>query len=198
MALAFVLLVGAALLARPTGGTWSALGALRVKGRRLVVIAVAAQVVGGLLADVTNLRGFYPTGLALSALAALAFCVRNIQLAGVPLITLGLLCNALVVALNGAMPVSVDAAARAGVPVLAIAAGDDARHRIAGSGSRLRVLGDVVPAPVPLHREVVSPGDALIAAGLGEFVLLGMRPRRRKRVTGAVARKRKPAAIALS
>ena len=46
-------------------------------------------------------------------------------------------------------------------------------------GTTLRWLGDVIPVPLPVRPEVVSPGDVLIAAGLGEFVLLGMRPRRR-------------------
>jgi hypothetical protein len=62
--------------------------------------------------------------------------------------------------------------------VAAIAAGNDARHTIAGPGTTWRALGDVIPLPVPWRPEVVSPGDALIAAGIGEFVFIGMRPRR--------------------
>jgi len=180
VALALILLVGAAAVALATGGSWSTFANLPLKARRLVVIAVLAQLLGGGLARVTNLHGFYPAGLAVSALAALAFCIRNIRLAGVPLITLGLLSNALVVSLNGAMPVSIAAAARANVPILEIAAGNDARHTIAGRDSTLRSFGDVIPLPLPWRPEVVSPGDALVAAGLGELVLLGMRPRRRK------------------
>jgi hypothetical protein len=192
VALTLILLVGAVVLARATGGSWAAFGGLPIKARRLVVLAVVSQLVGSGLAQLTNLPGFYPAGLALSALAALAFCLRNIRLAGVPLLTLGLLSNAMVVTLNGAMPVSVDAAARANVPINAIAQGDDARHSIAGRGTTLRMLGDDIPLPVPLRPEVVSPGDALIAAGIGEFVLLGMRPRRRR--TAPVAARREPAA----
>jgi hypothetical protein len=183
--LALILLVGAACLALPTGGSWSAFATLPIKGRRLVAIALVAQLLGSGLARLANLPGFYPAGLAVSALAALAFCARNIRLDGVPLITLGLLLNALVVTLNGAMPVSIAAAARANVAIAPIASGDDARHSIAGPGSSLRGLGDTIPVPVPWRPEVVSPGDALIAAGLGELVLLGMRPRRRKAVSPA-------------
>jgi Family of unknown function (DUF5317) len=179
VALAFILLVGAAGLALATGGSWSAFAALPIQGRRLVVVAVVAQLAGTGLARLTNLPGFYPAGLTLSALAALGFCLRNIRLAGVPLITLGLLSNALVVSLNGAMPVSIAAAARADVQIVAIAAKDDARHSIAGRGTTWRVLGDNIPLPLPWRPEVVSPGDAVIAAGLGELLLLGMRPRRR-------------------
>ncbi|HEX3824540.1 MAG TPA: DUF5317 domain-containing protein [Mycobacteriales bacterium] len=184
MALALILLVGAALVALATGGRWAALANLPVRGRSLVLVAVIAQIVGGVLARITDRHGFYPAGLAISAVAGLAFCLRNIRLAGVPLVTLGLLCNALVVLLNGAMPVSAAAAARANVPTGQIASGSDARHGIADAGTTWRWLGDVIPAPLPWRPEVVSPGDALIAAGLGEFVLLGLRPRRR---TGVVA-----------
>jgi Family of unknown function (DUF5317) len=194
VALALILLVGAASLALATGGSWAALANLPLKARRLVVLAVLSQLIGSGLARLTNLHGFYPVGLALSALAALGFCLRNIRLAGVPLVTLGLLCNALVVSLNGAMPVSIVAAARANVPILEIATGDDARHIIAGRGTTWRELGDAIPVALPWRPEVVSPGDALIAAGLGEFVLLGMRPRRRQPSPAA----RQPTAVALS
>jgi hypothetical protein len=186
VALALILLVGATVVALAAGGSWAELSTLPLRGGRLVVIAVIAQVVGGILARITNLPGFYPAGLGISALAGLAFCLRNIRLAGVPLVTLGLLGNALVVSLNGAMPVSTAAAARANVPIAEIAAGSDARHSIASSATTLRWLGDVIPVPLPWRPEVVSPGDGLIAAGLGEFVLLGLRPRRRKSVTDAV------------
>jgi hypothetical protein len=196
VALALILLVGAAALALVSGGSWAELSNLPLKGGRLVVIAVIAQLVGGVLARITNLHGFYPVGLALSALAGLAFCLRNIRLAGVPLVTLGLLCNALVVLLNGAMPVSTVAAARANVPIAEIAAGEDARHSIAGSATSLRGLGDIIPVPLPWRPEVVSPGDALIAAGLGEFVVLAIRPRRRKR--DPAGRKPAPGSVVLT
>jgi hypothetical protein len=185
VALALILLVGAAALALLTGGSWARLANLPLKARGLVVVAVVAQLAGSGLARITNLHGFYPVGLAISALAGLLFCLRNIRLAGVPLVALGLLANAVVVSLNGAMPVSTAAAARADVPITEIAAGEDARHTIADSGTTWRGLGDVIPVPLPWRPEVVSPGDGLIAAGLGEFVLLGMWQRRRKEGTAA-------------
>jgi Family of unknown function (DUF5317) len=179
VALALVVLVGAAGIALLRGGSWNALTTLPLKGRRLIVIAVAAQLVGSALARGTGAHGFYPTGLAISALAALGFCWRNRRIAGVALVTMGLISNALVVLVNGAMPVSISAAARAGVSVSSIAAGNDPRHEIAGPHTTLRALGDIIPVPFPRRPEVDSPGDVLIAAGLGELVLLGMRPRRR-------------------
>jgi hypothetical protein len=191
--LALLLLVGALGVGAAFGGRISALENLPLRGSRLVWFAVAGQALGDALAWATNEHGFYPVGLAVSALAALAFCVRNIRLAGLPLITLGLLANALVVTLNGSMPVSTAAAARANVPTTQIAAGADARHSIAGRGTTVRVLGDVIAVPLPVRPEVVSPGDALIAAGLGELVLLGMEPQWRRRKL----RRRNPTAVAL-
>jgi hypothetical protein len=97
---------------------------------------------------------------------------------GIPLVALGLVLNAVVVARNGAMPVSIFSAHRAGVSILSIATGNDPRHTIAGIGSVWRSLGDVIPLPLPLIPEVVSPGDILGAAGLGEFVVMTSRRRR--------------------
>lgn len=176
MGLAVVALVGAVAVGYALGGTWSQLTALHLRWRRFVVAAVVAQA-GGALVGVLGYgdpRGAYVVGLAASALCAAAFCTRNLRVAGVPLVTLGLISNAIVVAANGAMPVSVSAANRADVPVIDIAAGRDSRHEIAGPGTTLRILGDVIPVPLPLRSEIVSPGDVLVAAGLAELVVMGM------------------------
>lgn len=193
MALALLLVVGATALALATGGSVAGLAKLRFRGSRLVVFAVVAQLLGEALARATNLSGFYAAGLAISALAALAFCARNRRIAGVPLVAVGLLLNAVVVSANGSMPVSAAAAARAGVATGEIVAGDDARHSMAGPGTTWRRLADVIPVPLPLHPEVSSPGDLFVAAGLGELVFLGMRPPRRR----ATTKRRTPTAVAL-
>ena len=174
--LALVVLVGAAGLARALGGRWQRLAHLRLNARGLVVAAVVAQA-GGALVGVGGFgdaRHAYVVGLVASAVCALAFCARNLSVPGVALVSAGLLANAAVVAANGAMPVSIDAAYHARVPIASISTGADARHEIAGIGTRLRFLGDVVPVPLPLRPEVVSPGDVLVAAGLAELVVLGM------------------------
>lgn len=184
MGLAVIALVGAIAVGYALGGNWSRLTALHLRWRRFVVAAVVAQL-GGALVGVLGYgdpRRAYVVGLAASALCAAAFCARNLRVAGVPLVTLGLISNAIVVAANGAMPVSISAADRAGVPVIDIAAGHDSRHEIADSTTTLRLLGDVIPVPLPVRSEVVSPGDVLVAAGLGELVVMGML---RKRRTGA-------------
>jgi hypothetical protein len=184
--LAVVTLVGAIAVGYALGGSWARLTHLHLRWRGFVVAAVVAQGGGAMLGLVgaTDPRRSYVVGLAASALCAAAFCARNLRVAGVPLVTLGLGLNALVVGLNGAMPVSIDAAYRAGVPTGDIAAGFDARHEIAGTGTAVRWLGDVIAVPMPLRPEVVSPGDVLVAAGLGELLVVGMlhRGRRAKQV----------------
>jgi len=176
MGLAVVVLVLAAGLAAAAGGRWHRVGRLELRGIRLVVAAVLAQAGGALvgLLGVADPRHAYVLGLAASAGLALAFCARNLGVPGVPLVTAGLVANATVVALNGAMPVSIVAAYHARVPIAAIAAGTDARHTIAGIGTHWRELGDIIPVPLPWRPEVVSPGDVLVAAGLAELLVLGM------------------------
>lgn len=180
MGLALVALVGAIAIALLRGGSLTGLARLRLRRKAFVVAAVGAQLGGAALgaAGVADPRQSYAVGLAVSAGCAAAFCLANLRVSGVPLVTAGLVANAVVVGLNGAMPVSIDAALRAGVPITAIAAGVDARHEIAGRDTTWRTLGDVVPVPFPLRPEVVSAGDVLAAAGLGELVVIGMVRRR--------------------
>jgi hypothetical protein len=178
MSLAVVVLVAAVALGLCAGGSWRRLADLPLHRLSLVVGAVLAQAGGAVvgLLGVADQSTSYVVGLGLSAGLALVFCARNVWVAGVPLVTGGLCLNALVVAANGAMPVSIDAAYHARVPIVTIAAGTDARHEIAGDGTALSWLGDVVPVPLPVRPEVVSAGDVLVVAGLAELVVLGMLP----------------------
>jgi hypothetical protein len=170
--LALVVLVLALAVGTLARGRFSNLGHLPLRHGWLVALGVAAQLVGGLLGG-----ALYAAGLALSAALVAAFLARNRGLEGTGLVALGLLANALVVTLNGAMPVSAAALGRAGISTQDLLAGTDPRHELAGSGTVLRPLGDVVPVLLPAHPEVVSPGDVLVAAGLAELVVLGMRRR---------------------
>ncbi|GAC1440133.1 MAG: hypothetical protein NVSMB55_03660 [Mycobacteriales bacterium] len=170
MVLAGVALLVAVLAGWLSGGSLGRLGAVPLRLRRLVWGALLAQVVGTVVGG-----PFYALGLVASALLAGAFLARNRGVRGTGLIALGLLCNALVVGLNGAMPVSLDAAGRAGTTTQHILVGEDQRHVLADRSSRLRPLGDVIPVRAPWRPEVVSPGDVLVAAGLAQLVFLGMR-----------------------
>ncbi len=175
MVVAGVALLAALAVGYALGGSLTALGSLDLRARWLVWSAVAAQVLGAVIGGPA-----YALGLIVSALLVGRFLLRNRGVRGTGLLALGLLANALVVGLNGAMPVSLHAAGRAGTTTQDILIGTDPRHEIAGPGTRLRWFGDVIPAPWPARPEVISPGDVLIAAGLAQLVVLGMRPGRHR------------------
>jgi hypothetical protein len=169
---ALVALVVALAVGLAAGGRFGHLGHLPLDHGWLVLVGVAVQA-GGAFAG----GRAYPLGLALSVLLVGAFLLRNRQVRGTGLVALGLLANALVVGLNGAMPVSQDALGRAGISSQELLEGTDPRHELASAETTLRPLGDVIPVLLPAHPEVVSVGDVLVAAGLAQLVVLGMRRR---------------------
>jgi hypothetical protein len=157
------------------GGRLHQLGDVQLRQRWLVVVAFAAQAVGVVLG-----ARAWSWGLALSALAVVAFLLLNRGVLGTGLVALGLAANALVIGLNGAMPVSADAAGRARISTQELLRGEDVRHELATEQTRLRWLGDSIPVLIPRFPQVVSPGDLLVIAGLGELLVAGMtagRPR---------------------
>ena len=169
MSLVVAVLLVALLVGRLCGGSLERLGGLDLRLRRLVAAALLCQVLGAVVGGPAH-----AAGLAASAALAAAFLGVNRGVRGTGLVALGLAANALVVGVNGAMPVSAAAAARAHVPLGDVAAGLDGRHELEGPRTRLALLGDRVPVLLPLRPEVVSAGDVLVAAGLGQLVVLGM------------------------
>ena len=169
MLFALVVLLGAVVIGYAAGGRLGRLGDLRLRRGVLVVLAVLAQAGGSLLGGRA-----YPAGLAVSVLLVAVFLTQNRGVRGTGLVALGLLSNALVVGLNGAMPVSADTSGRAGISTQDILSGADPRHELAGAHTHLRWLGDVVPVLLPARPEVVSVGDVLVASGLAQLLVLGM------------------------
>lgn len=167
--LVVVAVLGALVVGRLAGGRLFRLGGLPLHRNRLVLAAAGAQLLGAVIGGPAH-----PVGLVLSAALVVGFLAANRGLRGTGLLAVGLLANALVVGVNGAMPVSADAAARAGVAASALTAGQDPRHELSGPVTRLRWLGDVVPVPLPGLPQVVSPGDVLVAAGAAQLVVAGM------------------------
>lgn len=189
--LVVVAVLAALAWARLREGRLDRLAALRLREPWLLALALAAQVAGALAGG-----RLHAVGLAASALLVLGFLGRNRRLRGTGLVALGLLTNALVVAANGAMPVSLAAADAAGAQVQAVRDGADPRHLPMGPGTRLRALGDVVPVPLPVRPEVVSPGDLLVAAGLVRLLLRAAGPQGRPRQVGRrLPQPRPPATI---
>jgi hypothetical protein len=187
-----------------SGRGLSGLPALRVRAVRLLVAAAAVQIAVGLWVP----EGGWPraTATVLTVLLVALFLVGNAALPGVPLVAAGLLLNAVVVGLNAGMPVSVDAARRAGVPVGDLRLDRDPMREPVGGGTRLAFLGDTIPVALPWRPQAVSPGDLLVAAGVGLLLVAGAgghgrRPRRgpggqpRRTPTAAPARSERPTAV---
>ncbi|HZQ29244.1 MAG TPA: DUF5317 family protein [Acidimicrobiales bacterium] len=135
-----------------TGGKLGNLGRRRFRAWPLLAAGAALQ--------------FVPAGAALllSYLCLLAFALANITVVGMGVLTVGLGLNALVVSINGGMPVrraALDAArlARPGEAVVY-----SGKRHLEQPGDRLPFLGDIVP--VPALREVLSFGDLVMAVGL--------------------------------
>ena len=165
--------VGAALLARARGGSFETLAATEFRMVGLLAGGLTLQVV---------FTSWHPEWLSdrmtlaivvWSNAAVILFIVLNRRLAGTMLMAAGLALNILVIAANGAMPVSERAVEIAGAP----GAPDEAsiEHEPLGPHSVLGWLGDVVP--VPSGREVLSIGDLLLIAGIGRLVYVQSRAR---------------------
>ena len=156
----------AAAAALGTGGRFGRLADNTLTGVHWLAAAAIGQLLGSFFGGTA-----YPVGLIGSA-ACIAVVLRlNLRHPGVGLLALGFFSNALVVAVNGAMPVSLAALSRAGVGDAVLS---DPRHELAGAATRLPWLGDVVPVALPGLGQAVSPGDVLIAAGAGLLLYAGM------------------------
>ena len=174
MGLILLAMVGAVLVGWACGGRPARLAGAPVRGWRLLVICLAVLMVQALVVAVGAVEASTtPRWLAVlfaGVLAAL-FCVLNRGVPGLGLAGLGLGLNLLVIGLNGAMPVSVHALARAGA-TLPGALG--VTHTVADQQTVLRPLGEVVPVPLPGRPEVDSVGNLLLAAGAAQFLLTGV------------------------
>lgn len=170
-----LVILGAVAVGWLAGGRLDALARVELRRGRLLFFALVSQLVGAMAAQAVSVM--YAAGMLGAAGFAAAFLARNRDLPGIGLVAAGLLLNALVVTANGAMPVSLYAAARAGVPVTALDLAENPRHEEKTAQTRLGLLADVVPVPLPLRPEVDSPGDVLFASGLALLIVSAMRRR---------------------
>ena len=161
------------------GGRLGNLGQMPLRHGWLAVLALVGQgvafsPVGGLFPVLTA-----PLYLTSNLLLFLPVAF-NIHLAGMRLFGLGLLCNALVISLNGGyMPVSPAAQRLAGLEQRAEILEAQGRHYntvLMTADTRLTFLGDIIPwplLPIPF-RNVYSLGDFLIGGGGFWLVVRGM------------------------
>jgi hypothetical protein len=116
--------------------------------------------------------------LSCSYVLLLAFAALNIRLAGVPLVLAGLALNLLVIASNGGMPVSREALESSGQGDVLQELIDEgaAKHHLLTNDDVLTPLADVIPVGGPI-KQVVSPGDVFVYAGVVWLIVAVMRGR---------------------
>ena len=169
MLLAFVLLLAGVAFGVLRGGSLDNINRVRFRLPWLVFLGLGLQI--GVEVAATRFpeidRGMAgPIVLAISYGCVGAFVALNFRFPGALIIGLGLALNLSVILANGAMPVSRWAATVSGshtAPHLQ----NSVKHMDMGPGTRLRLLGDIIPLP-PIG--VVSVGDVVLGAGV--FVLV--------------------------
>jgi hypothetical protein len=162
LALAVVALVAGLL----RGGSLDSLAATDLRQGWLLAVGLGLQVVAGVWSPPWLMGARALLVLVVSNLAVVVFIALNRGVPGLLIADLGLALNLLVIVVNGAMPVSADAARAAGAEEALRTSGVE--HERMDETTALSWLGDVIP--VPPAREVLSIGDVLLAGGLAGLV----------------------------
>lgn len=173
MRLAVLSLLSGLALAALLGGRLRNLSVERLRWPALTVLAIGLYWVP-LLKDVDPAVAL--ASVLVSYLALLVFAGANLHLVGMAVVALGLGLNALVILVNGGMPVDPVALVATGLvePQELVAVDLGANRQWQSPDDRLAVLADVVPV-APLD-EVVSFGDLILAAGLGNVAFRLLHP----------------------
>ncbi|GMQ85798.1 MAG: hypothetical protein BMS9Abin07_1366 [Acidimicrobiia bacterium] len=157
----FVVIGVAIVIGWSRGGRLRNLTEIRVRIWWLLVAGFALQTVAIFLPS--NRHGLAVALILASYVPLLLFVWLNRAMAGMWIAGIGILMNFSVIALNGGMPVLLEAVRMAGgtgVPELS------ARHVLMSEATRLPFLADVIPLPA----NVISLGDVFLAIGIGIFV----------------------------
>ncbi len=167
------------LLGLLAGGRLGNLSEIRLRWTWLLVVAVLVRfgteaALGAHIGIVETLRLPLLTSAFVVLLAALWV---NRSYPGLSLAFLGVLSNTLVIVANdGFMPIWEPALTASGLTAADV---DRSFHIVVDAGSqdflgRLLILGDVIPAPVPIIRNVYSLGDLFLGLGLAFFLFAGV------------------------
>lgn len=162
------------LIGALSGGSLSRFGQVKLKGEHLLLPLLVFQLAIPRLCDALGLSARLSLVLWIAVMCALVvLALWNWRWLGLSIAALGIALNILVIAANGAMPVSLDAVARLDSKVVPRF---DLVHEALTDETRFKGLADVIALPGPAwHRGVASPGDFLLSAGAGVFVFAAMR-----------------------
>jgi hypothetical protein len=162
-----VVVIVATIVAVVRGGSLDNLAGTRFAWTWVLFAGLVIQIVFDLWAPVTVGGGL---GLAItlfSIACVLFFLLQNRDLPGTLVASVGLAMNALVIAANGAMPVSLSAMKTAGIGAESFGQ-LGIKHELMDGATRIRWLGDIFP--IPNTEKIFSAGDVVLAVGLGILV----------------------------
>lgn len=156
MSFFIVVLAGALGVALLTGGSLRRVLETRLRSTWALFTALAIQVA-------LDLFWSGPSGvshflLVVSYLLLLGFCVANLALKGMSVVTFGIALNALVITVNGGMPIRTDP----GYP-------ETVKHHAERPSDSLTFLGDIIVLP-PLN-QALSFGDLIMLVGLADVLV---------------------------
>jgi hypothetical protein len=175
-----------ALVVPAARGSWRRLLDTPIRWPALLPVAVAAQVGASWWQperSATVQRGVAFGLLLLSFALVMTWCARNLHLRALALVLVGVGANALVVAVNGGMPVRLpDDASASSIEALE----DSVEHHLERDDDHLIPLSDVIVLPRPLNRSI-SVGDVLILVGVAGALVEASRSDRAPRGSGVRA-----------
>jgi hypothetical protein len=178
-----LLFVGALLLALLlvplTKGSFHRLGRLHFRWLWVLLVALIVQFVLELVEFPKDRIGDVGLALLLCTYAMiLVFCYLNRQVKGMALVTVGIVLNVLVIAVNAGMPTKDDVFVRNGHE-LHVPIERTVKHRPEEQSDRLGFLGDKISLPGETNTDY-SIGDVIICLGIIDVCWEASRvPRRR-------------------
>jgi hypothetical protein len=178
MPLFLVVIVVAIVAGYLLGGRFRRFEQLRLRWWGLAPLGLAMQ-----LAPVPSGSGAWRVvgvSLLISSFPVLiAFVVRNLRIAGFPVILVGLVLNVLVISVNQGMPVTREAIETSGQEryLRDLPREHGTKHFLAAPEDiRLEPLADVIALGGPFS-DVVSVGDCFVYAGMAWLIVAAMRGR---------------------
>lgn len=167
--LAIVAVVLGLAIGVATGGKIRRVGEIHLRWWGLALAGLGLQLVPVPTMEGSTDRWIAAGLYALSYVVLFVFVMLNARRPGFALLGVGFALNALVIGINGGMPVSEHAlrslaGERGDAAVARLETEGGLRHHLATSEDRLRPIGDVIPIPGPVSG-VFSVGDLLALIG---------------------------------
>jgi hypothetical protein len=149
------------------GGSLKALAETEFTWVWLLFAGLAVQLTAQIWAPSWLDGGSGTAVIVISNLLVVAFLYVNRRHPGMGLIAIGLALNVVVIGMNGAMPVSIEAARSAGVPPVPEGRADVEHERL-NDDTKLPWLADVLA--IPHLQQVFSVGDVVLGLGVAQLV----------------------------